>query len=56
MELAYQITTQNVEEYGENFYKYKGGSVYYVKLRSLKKSLRRMHMVKVYTIITIVLH
>lgn len=31
MELAYQITTQNVEEYGENFYKYKGGSVYYVK-------------------------
>lgn len=30
MEYAYQITTQNVEEYGENFYKYKGGSVYYV--------------------------
>lgn len=31
MEYAYQITTQNLEEYGENFYKYKGGSVYYVK-------------------------
>ena len=23
MEYAYKITTQNVEEYGENFYKYK---------------------------------
>ena len=27
MEYAYKITTQNVEEYGENFYKYKGGSL-----------------------------
>lgn len=30
MKYAYQINTQNVEEYGTNFYKYKGGSVYIV--------------------------
>ena len=30
MKYAYQINTQNVEEYGTNFYKYKGGCTYIV--------------------------
>lgn len=37
MELAYKITTQNVEEYGENFYKYKGGSDYFVTFETTKE-------------------
>ena len=37
MEYAYKINTQNVEEYGENFYKYKGGSTYFVKFDTTKE-------------------
>ena len=37
MEYAYKIYTQNVEEYGENFYKYKGGSTYFVKFDTTKE-------------------
>ena len=30
MKFQYVITTQNLEEYGENFHKFKGGSTYVV--------------------------
>ena len=30
MKFAYVINTQNLEEYGENFHKFKGGSTYVV--------------------------
>ena len=31
MNFSYVITTQNLEEYGDNFHKFKGGSTYVVK-------------------------
>ena len=37
MKYAYKISTQNVEEYGENFFKYKGGSDYFVTFETTKE-------------------
>lgn len=37
MKYAYQINTQNVEEYGTNFYKYKGGCTYIVSFDVTKE-------------------
>ena len=37
MKYAYQINTQNLEEYGTNFYKYKGGSTYIVSFDVTKE-------------------
>jgi hypothetical protein len=38
MKNAYQINTQNVEQYGTNFYKYKGGSTYIISF-DVKKEI-----------------
>ena len=46
MKFVYVINTQNLEEYGENFHKFKGGSTYVVLAQSQKRYLRRTLMVQ----------